>query len=103
MENFHWKEYWNLLQGSLQRTYSNLSPEDLAYQEGEEEELMSRLQYKLGKSKKQLNEILFLHLIQGEEEEEEDETLEIQRIIDQIEMDMTKGPSISNQNSIWSW
>lgn len=102
MENFHWKEYWNLLQGSLQRTYSNLSPEDLTYQEGEEEELMSRLQYKLGKSKKQVNEILFLHLIHGEEKEEDDSS-EIQRIIDQIEMDMAKDSSISKENNIWSW
>lgn len=102
MENFHWKEYWSLLQGSLQKTYSNLSEEDLIYQEGEEEELMNRLQLKLGKSKDQVNEILFLHLIHGDDDEEE-ENMEIEQIIDQIEHDMVRDPYFPKPNNMWPW
>lgn len=101
MKNFQQKEYWDLLKEKLQRSYANLSEEDLQYVEGKEDDLMHRLQQKLGKSKEDLNEVLFLLLIDGDEEEEEE--MEIEKIIQQIEKNMAKDRYLADQNSTWTW
>ena len=49
---------WTLLKGKLQREYSQLTEEDLAYVEGKGHELVSRLQAKLGKRKRQIVKML---------------------------------------------
>lgn len=69
MENFHWKEYWSLLKDSLLRTYHQLTEEDLSYEEGKEEVLISRLKRKLKISANEVNEVLFIHLIGMYEDE----------------------------------
>ena len=49
---------WNEVKGKLKQKYSNLTDDDLAYAEGKEDELLGRLQQKLGKAKEVLiNEI----------------------------------------------
>ena len=48
----------NMLKGKLQREYSQLTDEDLAYMEGKGHELVSRLQAKLGKRKRQIVKML---------------------------------------------
>ncbi len=49
---------WDLLKGKLQRAYTQLTDEDLAYVEGKGHELVSRLQAKLGKRKRQIVKLL---------------------------------------------
>lgn len=49
---------WNMLKGKLQHTYSHLTDEDLTYVEGKGHELVSRLQAKLGKRKRQIVKML---------------------------------------------
>ena len=49
---------WNLLKGKLQRAYTQLTDEDLTYVEGKGHELVSRLQAKLGKRKRQIVKML---------------------------------------------
>tara|TARA_R110002096_G_scaffold183757_9_gene361870 strand:- start:10386 stop:10571 length:186 start_codon:yes stop_codon:yes gene_type:complete len=50
------KGNWNQLKGKLKQKYSELSEDDLAYAEGKEDELLGRLQEKLGKTKDQIKE-----------------------------------------------
>jgi uncharacterized protein YjbJ (UPF0337 family) len=49
---------WNLLKGKLQHAYTQLTDEDLIYVEGKGHELVSRLQAKLGKRKRQIVKLL---------------------------------------------
>lgn len=58
MENLEFKGNWNEVTGKLKQKYASLTDEDLKYVEGKGEELLGRLQQKLGKTKEQiLNEI----------------------------------------------
>ena len=49
---------WDLLKGKLQHAYTQLTDEDLTYVEGKGHELVSRLQAKLGKRKRQVVKLL---------------------------------------------
>lgn len=49
---------WDLLKGKLQHAYTQLTDEDLAYVEGKGHELVSRLQARLGKGKRQVVKML---------------------------------------------
>ncbi|MEX0721629.1 MAG: CsbD family protein [Balneolaceae bacterium] len=61
MEDLQVKGNWNEVKGKLKQKYSELSDDDLKYAEGKEEEMLGRLQQKLGKSKdeirKEINEL----------------------------------------------
>jgi uncharacterized protein YjbJ (UPF0337 family) len=48
------KGNWNEVKGKLKQKYSNLTDDDLAFAEGKEDELLGRLQKKLGKTKEDL-------------------------------------------------
>jgi uncharacterized protein YjbJ (UPF0337 family) len=48
------KGNWNEIKGKLKQEYANLTDNDLQYQEGKEEELMGKLQQKLGKTKEEI-------------------------------------------------
>jgi len=52
------KGNWNQLKGKLKQKYANLTDDDLLYVEGKEDELFGRLQEKLGKSDREVREIL---------------------------------------------
>jgi uncharacterized protein YjbJ (UPF0337 family) len=49
---------WDVLKGKLQHAYAQLTDEDLTYVEGKGHELVSRLQAKLGKRKRQVVKLL---------------------------------------------
>ena len=49
---------WDELKGKLQEAYTQLTDEDLTYVEGKGHELVSRLQAKLGKRKRQVVKLL---------------------------------------------
>lgn len=49
---------WNQLKGKLKQKYSNLTDDDLKFQEGKEDELFGRLQTKLGKTKDEIKELV---------------------------------------------
>ena len=49
---------WNELAGKLKQLYANLTDDDLLFKEGKEEELLGRLQNKLGKTKEELHKII---------------------------------------------
>ena len=45
------KGNWNEIKGKLKQKYGQLTDDDLTFTEGKEEELLGRLQKRLGKSK----------------------------------------------------
>ena len=49
---------WNEAAGKLKQKYANLTDNDLIFQQGKEEELLGRLQTKVGKTKEQLRKII---------------------------------------------
>ena len=49
---------WNELKGKLKQQFANLTDDDLLLQEGREDEMLGNLQIKLGKSLKELQEII---------------------------------------------
>jgi uncharacterized protein YjbJ (UPF0337 family) len=48
------KGNWNEMKGKLKQKYGQLTDDDLAFAEGKEDELLGRLQKRLGKSRDQL-------------------------------------------------
>ena len=51
MTNLNLKGNWNELKGKLKQKYGQLTDDDLTFAEGKEEEMLGRLQQRLGKSK----------------------------------------------------
>ncbi len=49
---------WNQLKGRLKQSYGSLTDDDLAYEEGREDELIGRLQTRLGKSKDEVKRMI---------------------------------------------
>ena len=45
---------WNKAKGKLKQKYAQLTDDDLAFAEGKDDELLGRLQQKLGKTKEDL-------------------------------------------------
>ena len=52
------KGNWNEHKGKLKQKFSNLTDNDLLFAEGKKEEMLGRLQVKLGKTKAELQEII---------------------------------------------
>lgn len=51
MTTINLKGHWNEIKGKLKQKYGQLTDDDLVFAEGKEEELLGRLQQRLGKSK----------------------------------------------------
>ena len=60
MNKLQFKGTWNEIKGKLKQSYANLTDDDLAFAEGKDDELLGRLQKKLGKSKDEVR-----HMIEG--------------------------------------
>lgn len=52
------KGNWNIAKGKIKQEWGELTDDDLDYKEGEEEELVGRIQKKTGESKERVNEFL---------------------------------------------
>lgn len=50
------KGNWNEIKGKMKQEYAELTDDDLAYQEGQEDELLGKIQKKIGKSKQEVKE-----------------------------------------------
>lgn len=48
------KGNWNQLKGKMKQEHADLTDDDLQYAEGQEDELIGRLQEKMGKTKEQV-------------------------------------------------
>lgn len=49
---------WNELKGKLKQKYASLTDDDLLFSEGKQDELVGRLQEKLGKTKEEVHKII---------------------------------------------
>ena len=58
MNELTFKGEWNEVKGQLKQKYGELTDDDLSYQEGREDELLGRLQKKLGKGKDEIQRII---------------------------------------------
>jgi len=54
MNKLQFKGSWNEVKGKLKQQFENLTDNDLTFADGKEDELLGRLQKKLGKSKEDL-------------------------------------------------
>jgi uncharacterized protein YjbJ (UPF0337 family) len=52
------KGNWNQIAGKLKQKYADLTDDDLLFKEGKEEELLGKLQKKLGKTKEEISALL---------------------------------------------
>lgn len=52
------KGNWNQIKGKLKEKYAQLTDDDLTYAEGKEDQLIGKLQEKLGKSKQELQDMI---------------------------------------------
>jgi uncharacterized protein YjbJ (UPF0337 family) len=58
MNQLTFKGEWNEVKGKLKQKYGLLTDDDLAYSEGKEDELLGRLQKKLGKAKDEIIKVI---------------------------------------------
>jgi uncharacterized protein YjbJ (UPF0337 family) len=58
MNKLQMKGSWNELKGKLKQQYGNLTDDDLVFSDGKEDELLGRLQKKLGKSKDEIRQMI---------------------------------------------
>ena len=58
MNKLNIKGNWNEVAGKLKQQFANLTDDDLLFKEGKEEELLGRLQKKLGKPKGEIRKLL---------------------------------------------
>lgn len=54
MDRLEIKGNWNELKGKIKQAYGDLTDDDLAYKEGQDDELLGRLQKKTGKTRDDL-------------------------------------------------
>jgi len=52
------KGNWKEIAGKLKQQYANLTDDDVLFKEGKEEEMMGRLQQKLGTTKEELHKVI---------------------------------------------
>jgi uncharacterized protein YjbJ (UPF0337 family) len=58
MNTLSMKGNWKEIAGKLKQEFANLTDDDVLFLEGKEEELMGRLQQKLGKTKEELRNLI---------------------------------------------
>ena len=52
------KGTWNEMKGKLKKQFADLTDNDLMYEEGQIDEMLGKLQVKLGKTKDELSKIM---------------------------------------------
>lgn len=55
MSDLKWKGRWNEIKGHIKKSHANITDDDLQFSEGEEDEMIGRLQEKTGKSKEEVH------------------------------------------------
>jgi uncharacterized protein YjbJ (UPF0337 family) len=51
MDKLEYKGTWNEVKGRIKKSYASLTDDDLTYQEGQEDQLLGKIQQKLGKTR----------------------------------------------------
>ena len=58
MNTLELKGDWNIMKGKLKKKYADLTDDDLKFVEGQEEELLGRIQKRTGKTRAQVERAL---------------------------------------------
>ena len=58
MNKLAFKGEWNEVKGKLKQQYGQLTDDDLMYAEGKDDELLGRLQKRLGKTKDEIRTLI---------------------------------------------
>lgn len=58
MTKLNLKGNWNELKGKLKQKYGQLTDDDLTFTEGKEDEMLGRLQQRLGKGKEEVRKMV---------------------------------------------
>ncbi|MCP9797791.1 CsbD family protein [Cyanobium sp. Lug-B] len=58
MNKLQFKGEWHEFKGKLRQKFADLTDDDLAYTQGQEEELLGHLQKKLGKSQQEITQLI---------------------------------------------
>jgi uncharacterized protein YjbJ (UPF0337 family) len=58
MNELNIKGNWNEVAGKLKQKFANLTDDDLLFEEGKEEELLGKLQKKLGKTQNEIRRMI---------------------------------------------
>lgn len=58
MNTLELKGNWNVIKGRLKQQYATLTEDDMAYVDGAEDELLGRLQLRLGKTKQEIFDLV---------------------------------------------
>lgn len=58
MNKLSLKGNWNETAGKLKQKFANLTDDDLLFAEGKEDELLGKLQKKLGKTKEEIHSLI---------------------------------------------
>jgi uncharacterized protein YjbJ (UPF0337 family) len=58
MNTLSMKGNWKEVSGKLKQQFANLTDDDLLFVEGKEEELLGKLQQKLGKTKEEIRKLI---------------------------------------------
>jgi uncharacterized protein YjbJ (UPF0337 family) len=58
MNKLQFKGSWNEIKGKLKQSFGNLTDDDLVFAEGKDDELIGRLQKKLGKTKDEIRQMI---------------------------------------------
>ena len=56
MTKLQLKGSWNEIKGKLKQKYADLTDDDLTFAEGKDDEMLGRLQQKLGRTKEQIRD-----------------------------------------------
>ncbi|WP_338767428.1 CsbD family protein [Bernardetia sp. ABR2-2B] len=51
MDKLEYKGTWNEAKGRMKKSYASLTDDDLTYTEGQEEQMLGKIQQKLGKTR----------------------------------------------------
>ncbi|HUX83635.1 MAG TPA: CsbD family protein [Chitinophagaceae bacterium] len=58
MDKLSLKGHWNVIKGQLKKSFGNLTDDDLAYEEGSEDELIGRIQKRTGQAKEEIERMI---------------------------------------------
>ncbi|WP_291720582.1 CsbD family protein [Bernardetia sp.] len=58
MDKLEYKGTWNEVKGRLKKSYGSLTDDDLTYAEGQEDQMLGRIQKKLGKTRDEVVQMI---------------------------------------------
>jgi uncharacterized protein YjbJ (UPF0337 family) len=69
METYQFKGNWNVLKGKLKQKLSVLTDNDLMFEEGKEDEVVGKIQKRLGKTTDEWDKLIrgYLHFPNGQD------------------------------------